>query len=216
MPIVALTGGVAAGKSTVSQVLEDCGAVVVDADLLAREAVAPGTPALAEIVERFGSGVIDTSGALDRGALGTLIFGDDAARLALEDIVHPVVQGLSRERLQAAQAEDPMRVVVYVIPLLAESRRREEFDLVVVVDSPADARIDRLVEHRGLTHSEATRRISAQAADTVRLEIADVVLDSSESVLATERQARELYAALAECWPDRLSEVPGRLGAGAS
>lgn len=216
MPIVALTGGVAAGKSTVSQVLEECGAVVVDADLLAREAVAPGSPALAEIVERFGPGVIDSSGALDRGALGALIFGDDAARLALEDIVHPVVQALSRERLQAAQVEDPMRVVVYVIPLLAESQRRDEFDLVVVVDSPAESRIDRLVEHRGLTHSEATQRISAQAADTVRLEIADVVLDSSESVVATERQARGLYAALAECWPDRLSEVPGRLGAGAS
>jgi dephospho-CoA kinase len=216
MPIVALTGGVAAGKSTVSEVLEECGALVVDADLLAREAVSPGSPALAEIVERFGPGVIDSSGALDRGALGALIFGDDAARRALEEIIHPVVQTLSRARLQAAQVEDPMRVVVYVIPLLAESQRREEFDLVVVVESPAEVRADRLVEHRGLTKAEATRRLNAQATDTVRREIADVVLDSSQSVVATERQARELYAALAECWPDRLPEVPGLLGAGAS
>lgn len=216
MPIVALTGGVAAGKSTVSRVLEECGAVVVDADLLAREAVSVGSPALAQIVTRFGPRVIDGSGALDRAALGELVFGDDDARHVLEDIVHPVVRALSRDRLHAAQLADPMRVVVYVVPLLAESQRHEEFDVVVVVDTPADQRSERLVQHRGLSLSEATQRVRAQATDAVRREIADVVLDSSESVAATERQARSLYAALAECWPDRLSEVPGRLGAGAS
>lgn len=216
MPIVALTGGIAAGKSTVSRVLEACGAAVVDADLLAREAVAVGSPALALIATRFGPGVLDALGALDRAALGDAIFGDESARAALEAIVHPVVKELSAERLHEATSANPTRVVVYVIPLLAEAQRHSDFDLVVVVDAPAHQRLQRLVEHRGLTLQEATRRIAAQASDSARREIADVVLDSSESLAATERRTRELYAVLAQCWPDRLSEVPGLLRGGES
>lgn len=216
MPIVALTGGIAAGKSTVSRVLEECGAAVIDADLLAREAVAVGSPALASIATRFGPDVIDSSGALDRGALAEAIFGDEIARADLEAIVHPVVRTLSTERLQAAVSADPTRVVVYVIPLLAEAHRDSDFDLVVVADTPATQRLDRLVRHRALSLEEATRRIDSQASDAARRAIADVVLDSSKSLADTERQARALYAALAQCWPDRLSDVPGLLGAGES
>lgn len=209
MPIVALTGGVAAGKSTVTRVLEECGATVVDADLLARDAVAPGSRALQAIAERFGAGVIDASGALNRRALGELIFSDEDARRDLEAIVHPVVQDLSRERFLSAQREDPQRVLVYAIPLLAEARTRSEFDLVVLVDAPAAQRIERLVEHRELSLEEATQRVEAQVSDGVRRGVADVVLNSSDSVATTERCARELYAALSACWPDRLSEVSG-------
>jgi dephospho-CoA kinase len=213
MPIVALTGGVAAGKSTVTRVLEECGATVVDADVLARDAVAVGSPALHAIVERFGPSVIEDSGALNRGALGDVIFGDDDARRDLEDMVHPVVQALSRERFLSAQQENPQRVLVYAIPLLAEARSRSEFDLVVLVDTPAAQRIRRLVEHRGLSVAEATQRVAAQASDDERRSVADVIIDSSDSVATTERRARELYAALSACWPDRLSEVSGLLGA---
>jgi dephospho-CoA kinase len=213
MPIVALTGGVAAGKSTVTRVLEECGATVVDADLLARDAVAAGSPALQAIAERFGSGVIDPSGSLNRRALGDLVFSNDDARRDLEGIVHPVVQALSRERFRSAQRDDPQRVLVYAIPLLAEARTRSEFDLVVLVETPAAQRIERLVEHRDLSLAEATQRVEAQVSDSERRVFADVVLDSSDSVATTERRARELYAALSACWPDRLSEVSGLLDA---
>lgn len=213
MPIVALTGGVAAGKSAVSRVLEECGAAIVDADLLAREAVAPGSDALRAIVERFGADVLDDTGSLNRGALGGIVFGDDQARAALEAIVHPVVQALARERCGRIQSEEPNRVLVYVVPLLAESREPSEFDLVVVVDSPAATRIERLVAHRGFSQTEATARVEAQASDDTRRRIADVVLDSSVSPQETERLARELYRAVSECWPERLAEVPGLLEA---
>jgi dephospho-CoA kinase len=185
----------------------------VDADVLARDAVAVGSPALHAIIERFGPSVIEDSGALNRGALGDVIFGDDDARRDLEDMVHPVVQALSRERFLSAQQENPQRVLVYAIPLLAEARSRSEFDLVVLVDTPAAQRIRRLVEHRGLSVAEATQRVAAQASDDERRSVADVIIDSSDSVATTERRARELYAALSACWPDRLSEVSGLLGA---
>lgn len=208
MPIVALTGGIAAGKSTVTSVLEDLGAVVVDADVLARQAVEPGGEALASIASRFGPAVLNASGDLDRAALGEIVFADPRARKDLEAIVHPAVQKLSREILGRATREQPRRVVVYAIPLLAESARSDEFDLVVVVDAPAEERIRRLVEHRGFSPDDATARVVSQASDSDRRALADIVIDASGSEMETLARAQALYSALAECWPDRLAEAP--------
>lgn len=209
MPIVALTGGVAAGKTTVTDILAQRGAIVVDADALAREVVAVGSPALHEIQQRFGDSVVDSTGALDREALGAVVFADAAAREALNAIVHPRVRALSAERCGEAAARHPNTVLVYAIPLLAEARSRDEFDLVVLVDAPAAIRAARLVDYRGFSPSEAAARVGAQATDGERLALADLVLDSSGELAVTQQRAVWLYDALLECWPERLSEVPG-------
>jgi dephospho-CoA kinase len=209
MPIVALTGGIAAGKSTVSAVLEELGALVVDADALARVAVEPGGPALAAISTRFGEGVLDDTGALNRAALGEIVFADPGARLELERIVHPIVGNLSQEAFTRAGAEHPDRVLVYAVPLLAESARQAEFDLVVVVHAPAEERINRLRQHRGLSQSEASARVMAQASDDERLSLADIVIDASGTEEETVTRARALYSVLEQCWPDQLAKAPG-------
>lgn len=210
MPIVALTGGIAAGKSTVTRVLQQLGALVVDADDLAREAVSPGGSGLSAIAARFGSEVLGAHGELDRAALGTIVFSDPAARADLEEIVHPIVAHLSREAFERAALTQPERVLVYSIPLLTESRRAPEFDLVVLVDAPAETRVDRLVRHRGMSPAEANSRIHAQATDDARRAIADIVIDASGDEDDTVARATVLYSVLATCWPDRLAEAPGR------
>jgi dephospho-CoA kinase len=209
MPIVALTGGIAAGKTTVSAVLEELGALVVDADALARAAVEPGSAGLSAIVDRFGAGVLDASGALNRVALGEIVFADPDARLDLERIVHPIVGELSKSAFSRATAEQPGRVLIYAIPLLAESARQSEFDLVVVVHAPVEERVRRLVEHRGLSPSEASARVQSQAADNERLALADIVVDAGGTQEQTLARARALYSVLEKCWPDRLGEAPG-------
>jgi dephospho-CoA kinase len=208
MPIVALTGGVAAGKSTVTEVLEQRGALVVDADLLARDAVAPGSDGLVAVVERFGQEILDHDGALDRQALGNVVFADARARRDLEEIIHPIVKRLSHERFAQALAEDPHRVLVYAVPLLAESRSRAEFDVVVLVDAPAEVRVQRLVEHRGFTPDTAASRVASQASDDTRRAIADVILETSGTTEDTVALAHQLYDALEACWPDRLDQLP--------
>lgn len=208
MPVVAVTGGVAAGKSMVTQVLAGLGALVIDADVLAREAVVPGSAGLAAIESAFGPGVIADGGELDRAALAAIVFSDASKKNTLNQIVHPEVQRLYDRALKDAQA-NPHRVVIYDVPLLTEVRSAEEFDLVVVVDSPASLRHQRLVKHRGLSASEATKRINSQVTDDQRLVLADIVLDSSGSEAETRERARHLYEALATCWPDRLAEAPG-------
>ncbi len=208
MPIVALTGGIAAGKSTVSDVLAELGALVIDADALAREAVAPGSAGLRAIASRFGDGVLDVAGALDRQALGDLVFADPEAREALERIVHPIVGELSKKAFHKATVEEPGRVLVYAIPLLAESSRKSEFDLVVLVHAPAEERVRRLVDHRGLSHADAVSRVMSQATDAQRLALADIVIDASGTQAETGERARALYQALSRCWPDRLREAP--------
>lgn len=208
MPVVAVTGGVAAGKSMVTQILAGLGALVIDADVLAREAVVPGSAGLAAIESAFGPGVITEGGELDRAALAVIVFSDESQKNILNQIVHPEVQRLYDGALKDAHA-NPHRVVIYDIPLLTEVRSAEAFDLVVVVDSPASLRHQRLVEHRGLSSSEATQRINAQVTDDQRLVLADIVLDSSGSEAKTRERARHLYEALATCWPDRLADAPG-------
>jgi dephospho-CoA kinase len=209
MPIVALTGGIAAGKSTVTAVLEELGALVVDADALARQAVEPGSRGLSAIVNRFGEGILDPSGSLNRAALGEIVFADPEARVDLERIVHPIVGDLSKAAFSLASVEQPGRVLIYAVPLLAESARQSEFDLVVVVHTPAEERVRRLVEHRGLSESEASARVQSQSTDAERLALADIVIDAGGTQEQTLARARGLFSVLQKCWPDRLGEAPG-------
>jgi len=196
--IIGLTGGIAAGKSTVSARWAEHGAVVVDADKLARDAVAPGSDGLRRVAERFGPGVIAADGSLDRPALGAIVFADPAARKDLEAITHPEVWRLAQAAFDAAEAADPDAVIVYDVPLLAEARgsRPLRFDAVVVVDAPAAQRIERLVEHRGTTRQEAERRVASQASDAERLALADHVVDATGTVADTIRSADEVWERL--------------------
>ena len=198
MRIIGLTGGIAAGKSTVSTRFAEHGAVVVDADRLARDAVAPGSPGLQAVRERFGDTVIAPDGSLDRPALGAVVFADPEARTALEGITHPEVWRLAQQRFDAAEAADPDAVVVYDVPLLAEAKgsRPLRFDAVVVVDAPAAVRIERLVEHRGMRREDAERRVAAQASDADRLALADHVVDANGTLEQTLRSADEVWARL--------------------
>ena len=198
MRIIGLTGGIAAGKSTVSSRFAEHGAVVVDADRLARDAVAPGSPGLQAVRERFGDAVIAPDGSLDRPALGAVVFADPEARRALEGITHPAVWRLAQQRFDAAEAADPDAVVVYDVPLLAEAEgsRPLRFDAVVVVDAPAAVRIERLVEHRGMRREDAERRVAAQASDADRLALADHVVDANGTLEQTLRSADEVWARL--------------------
>ena len=196
MLLVALTGGIASGKSTVAARLAEHGAVVVDADRIAREVVEPGEPALARIAEVFGEHLLGPDGALDRAALGAEIFGDPEKRVQLNAITHPAVLERSRQRFAEAAERDPHAVVVYDVPLLVEAGRADEFDVVVVVHASSDTRIRRMVELRGMTRDEALHRINSQATDTDRLAIADVVIDADGSIDETRRQTDALWAEL--------------------
>jgi dephospho-CoA kinase len=196
MRVIGLTGGIAAGKTVVADRLAELGAVRIDADRLAREVVEPGTPALAEIARRFGAGVIQDDGSLDRPALGAVVFQDPDARRDLEAITHPAVRALSARRMAEAGEADPDAIVVYDIPLLVESGRVDEFDRIVVVHAPREERIRRLVELRGMPRAEAERRIASQASDEDRLAVADDVVDSGVSLASTLEQTDRLWANL--------------------
>lgn len=195
MYLIGLTGGIASGKSVVAERLASHGAVVVDADVLARKVVEPGTPGLARIVREFGPSVIDREGALDRAALGAIVFTDPERRAALNAITHPEIQKLGTALFAAAAAADPYAVGVYDVPLLVEAAHEHprEYDLVVVVHADADTRLHRMMELRGMTREEATHRLNSQASDTERLAIADVVIDSSGTLEHTLEQADELW-----------------------
>ena len=195
MYLIGLTGGIASGKSSVAARLAERGAVVVDADKVAREVVEPGTPALAAIADHFGAGVLTADGSLDRAALGAIVFSDPEQRLVLNGITHPAVWERTRALIAEAEARDPGAVVVYDVPLLLEGKGKRpiEFDLVVVVDASAATRLRRLVELRGLTEQEAKHRIDSQATDAERLAIADVVIDSDGALERTLAQADALW-----------------------
>lgn len=193
MDVVGLTGGIAAGKSTVARRLAELGAVVIDADHLAREAVTPGSRGLAAIVERFGNAVLGDDGSLDRAALGRIVFADEEARRALNGIVHPEVRRLYAEAVADARANDPDAVIVYDVPLLAEARAADEFGTIVVVDAPADVRIARLVELRGMDRQEAENRVGSQISDADRRAMADVIIDSAGTIDETIAQTDALW-----------------------
>lgn len=187
---VGLTGGIASGKSVVSSRLAEHGALVIDADALAREVLAPGSEGLNEVVEEFGGAVLDEQGVLDRPALGRIVFGDPQARERLNGIVHPRVRDRARTLREAA---DSGRVVVEDIPLLVETGQQERFDVVVVVRAPEEERIRRIVEHRGAGEDEARSRIAAQAGDEERAAAADVVLENSGTLEELHQQVDDLW-----------------------
>lgn len=198
MPLVALTGGIASGKSTIARRLAEHGAVVVDADQLVRDVQQPGSPVLAAIAAEFGAAVLRPDGSLDRAALGALVFGDQAAIARLNAIVHPAVRAESARRFAEAFAADPSAVVVYDVPLLVEARVDDPWELVVVAHAPAEVRARRLVELRGLSAAEAAARIGSQVSDDARLAIADVVIDTAGTLEHTRQQVDELWERLPE------------------
>ena len=196
MFLIGLTGGIASGKSVVARRLSELGAVVVDADAIAREVVEPGTQGLADIRSAFGPSVIAADGRLDRAALGAIVFSDPEARATLNGITHPAVWQRARELIAEAEAADPDAIIVYDVPLLAEvqAERALDFDLVVVVHADTATRISRMVELRGLKREEAVHRLNSQASDTERLAIADVVIDANGTIEQTLAQADGLWA----------------------
>ncbi|MEU5300309.1 dephospho-CoA kinase [Streptomyces noursei] len=190
---VGLTGGIGAGKSEVSRLLASYGAVIVDADKIAREVVEPGTPGLAAVVEEFGAEVLAADGTLDRPKLGALVFSDQEKLKALNAIVHPLVGARSAE-LEASAGPDA--VVVHDVPLLTENGLAPLYDLVVVVDATPQTQLDRLVRLRGMAEDEVRRRMAAQAAREERLAVADLVIDNDGPLEALEPQVREVWERL--------------------
>ena len=187
---VGLTGGIGSGKGEVATRLASHGALVIDADQLAREVVAPGTPGLAEIAQAFGAGVLRPDGSLDRQLLGEIVFSDAGLRGKLNAIVHPRVGERMREIEEAAGDRD---VIVHEIPLLVEAGLAGTFDVVVVVDAPPDAQVERLVRTRGMTRSQVLARMSAQATRAERLAAATLVVDNSGSLEDLDRQVAALW-----------------------
>ncbi|WP_327182461.1 dephospho-CoA kinase [Streptomyces sp. NBC_01334] len=193
MLTVGLTGGIGAGKSEVSRLLVECGAVLIDADRIAREVVAPGTPGLAAVVDAFGADILAPDGSLDRPRLGSVVFADPAKLALLNSIVHPLVGARSRE-LEAAAPEDA--VVVHDVPLLTENALGSLYDVVVVVDVTPETQLDRLVRLRGMTQEDARARMAAQATRDERREIADIVIDNDVPLAELHRRVKDVWADL--------------------
>lgn len=193
MKHVGLTGGVASGKSAVAAKFAELGAVVIDADALARDVVAPGTPGLAAIKDSFGAGILLPDGSLDRKALGAIVFSDEPQRLKLNAIVHPLVRQAARELREKAPAE---ALVVEDIPLLVESGQAEDFDAVIVVQAPHEERIRRMVEDRGWSVEDARSRMAAQATDEQRAAVANHVLENSGTLEDLQGRVAALYQQL--------------------
>jgi dephospho-CoA kinase len=191
---IGLTGGIGSGKSTVSALLAARGALLVDADRIAREVVAPGTPGLAAVVEAFGAEVLADDGTLDRPALAAVVFADQAARRRLDAIIHPLVRARTVELVEAAP---PDAVLVNDVPLLVETGQAGSYDLVLVVEADVETRVARLVG-RGLTEEDARARIAAQASDEERRAVADVVLDNGGT-------PEELAAQVDRFWAEHVA-----------
>ncbi|MER6015557.1 dephospho-CoA kinase [Streptomyces bluensis] len=204
---VGLTGGIGTGKSEVSRLLVECGAVLIDADRIAREVVAPGTPGLAAVVDAFGEDVLAPDGSLDRPRLGSLVFADAERLAVLNAIVHPLVGARSRD-LEAGAPEDA--VVVHDVPLLAENGLAPLYDLVVVVDASPETQLDRLVRLRGMTEQDARARMAAQATREKRLEIADIVIDNDVPLEELQRRVRDVWAELARRAREREPRQPSQ------
>lgn len=196
MPLLALTGGIASGKSTIGRRLAERGAVIVDADQIVRDVQQPGSPVLERIAEEFGPGILTVDGALDRPALGAIVFGDAERLAVLNAIVHPAVRAESARRFGEALAADPGAVVVYDVPLLVEARVDDPWDLIVVAHAPAEVRAQRLEDLRGLSAADAAARIRSQVPDEARLAVADVVIDTAGTLDETLAQVDELWDAL--------------------
>ena len=198
MYLIALTGGIAAGKSVIGARLAELGAVHIDADELAREVVEPGEPALTRITEEFGPTVIGVDGALDRSALAAIVFSDPAKRALLNAITHPAVRARAKKLMAEAVARNPSAVVVYDVPLLIETGPVEGYDLVVVAMASETVRLRRLTEMRGMSLDEARGRIAAQATDEQRRAVADVVIATGGTMEETLAQIDELWGRVVE------------------
>lgn len=190
---VGLTGGIGAGKSEVSRMLVGYGAVLIDADRIAREVVEPGTPGLAAVVEEFGTDFLTSEGALDRPKLGSVVFADAERLAALNAIVHPLVGARSAELERAA---GPDSVVVHDVPLLTENGLAPLYDVVVVVDAAPETQLGRLVRLRGMTEQEARARMAAQATREQRRAVADLIIDNDGPIEALEPQVRSVWGEL--------------------
>ncbi|MFD9094000.1 dephospho-CoA kinase [Streptomyces collinus] len=191
---VGLTGGIGAGKSEVSRLLVEHGAVLIDADRIAREVVAPGTPGLTAVVDAFGPDVLTSDGSLDRPKLGSIVFADPRKLATLNAIVHPLVGTRSRA-LEDAAADDA--VVIHDVPLLTENGLAPLYDLVIVVDTSPDTQLDRLVRQRGMTEHDARARMAAQATREQRREIADIVIDNDVPLDTLRKRVAEVWDDLA-------------------
>jgi dephospho-CoA kinase len=194
MLLVGLTGGIGSGKSTVARLLEHRGAVVFDADVLAREAVAPGTPGHEAVVERFGANVLAPGGELDREALAAIVFADPAARRDLEAIVHPEVRRLFAEGCERHRRSDD--VIVFGAPLLVETGMHSAFDVLVVVAAPIETQTERLLRDRGMSEEQARARIEAQAPVAEKIAVADAVIDNDGSLEDLERRVDAVWSEL--------------------
>ncbi|MEY4618382.1 MAG: hypothetical protein RL101_568 [Actinomycetota bacterium] len=190
MFLIGLTGGIASGKSTVAKRWVEHGAIEIDADQLAREVVEPGTEGLQQVVETFGSEILNEDGSLNRARLGGLVFGDELMRLALNAIVHPLVKNRSREIMSALPSD---AIAIYNVPLLVEANVDHDFDLVVTVEAPEDEQVKRLVKNRGMTETEARARISSQAKPVERVAVADVILNSNQDINLLLKDADQLW-----------------------
>ncbi|WSB50450.1 dephospho-CoA kinase [Streptomyces cellulosae] len=203
MLTVGLTGGIGAGKSEVSRLLVECGAVLIDADRIAREVVEPGTPGHAAVVEAFGEDILAEDGSLDRPRLGAIVFNDPEKLATLNSIVHPLVGARSRE-LEEAAPEDA--VVVHDVPLLTENGLAPLYDVVIVVDASPETQLDRLVRLRGMSEEDARARMAAQATREQRRAIADIVIDNDVPLDELERRVKEVWADLVRRARERRPE----------
>jgi dephospho-CoA kinase len=194
--LVGLTGGIATGKSTVSAILRALGAVIIDADLLAREVVEPGEPALAEIAREFGPAVLTADGRLDRKALGAIVFADPARRKRLEAFTHPRIRERFQRQLDDLTAQEFRGVVVFDAPVMIESGNYKTMDRLVVVSTDEATQIARLMARDGIGREEARRRIASQMPVAEKAKLADHVIDNSGPLAATEAQVRRVYAVL--------------------
>ena len=191
--LIALTGGIGSGKSTVARRWVELGATEVDADLLAREVVEPGSIGLEQVAKEFGPSVLNQSGTLDRAALAKIAFANDANRVKLESILHPLIQDLALKKVSNLDG-----IIVYTIPLFVESKSKLQFDKVVAISCDEDVRVDRLIEQRGMNEAEARSRIAAQATDSEREAVADLVIDSNCSLEELIQKADAIYLGFKE------------------
>lgn len=192
--MVGLTGGIGAGKSTVASMLAARGAIVIDADAIAREVVEAGTPTLARLVERFGDDIVAVDGSLDRAALAQRAFANEDAKRELEAITHPAIGAEFVRRVAEAPSD---AIVIHDVPLLVEAKRGELYAAVIVVEAPLEARLDRLAG-RGVDRDDAQRRIALQAGDDERRQVATWIVDNSGDRAALERQVDEIWSHLLE------------------
>ena len=195
--VVGLTGGIASGKSTVSEMLRQCGALIIDADILAREVVRPDMPASREIRQLLGSAAFRADGNLDRAAVASIVFSDKQLRKKLEAIIHPHVIRRMRAETEHRRRSDPDAVIVQDVPLLLETGMERELQTVIVVYVPQNVQLQRLMQRDALSQSQALARIAAQMSLEEKRALADIVIDNSDSLEHTRTQVESIYRKLA-------------------